>query len=87
MIITTAFRSYGSLWSGVGTAGLSGFAHHGMSTLSLDVATYTRDAIYVFTEVIIIEPIVALYMLSAIDVLTLSGEEKIIPDLWDGMDI
>ena len=32
------------------------------------------------------EPIVALYMLSAIDVLTLS-EEKITDDLWDGMDI
>ena len=33
------------------------------------------------------KPIVALHMLSAIDVLTLSQEEKIIPDLWDGMDI
>ena len=33
------------------------------------------------------EPIVALHMLSAIDVLTLSGEEKITPDLWDEMDI
>lgn len=32
------------------------------------------------------EPIVALYMLSTMDVLTLS-EEKITDDLWDGMDI
>ena len=32
------------------------------------------------------EPIVALYMLSTMDVLTLS-EEKITADLWDGMDI
>jgi hypothetical protein len=33
------------------------------------------------------EPIVALYMLSAIDVLTLSQEEQITDDLWNGMDI
>ena len=32
------------------------------------------------------EPIIALYMLSTMDVLTLS-EEKITDDLWDGMDI
>lgn len=32
------------------------------------------------------EPIVALCILSAMDVLTLS-EEKITDDLWDGMDI
>ena len=33
------------------------------------------------------EPIVALHMLYAIDVLTLSQEEQITYDLWDGMDI
>lgn len=33
------------------------------------------------------EPIVAVHMLSAIDVLTLSKEEQIVDDLWDGMDI
>jgi hypothetical protein len=32
------------------------------------------------------EPIIALYMLSAMDVLTLS-EEKNTDDLWSGMDI
>lgn len=32
------------------------------------------------------EPIIALYMHSAIDVLTFS-EEKITDDLWNGMDI
>lgn len=32
------------------------------------------------------EPIIALYMLSTMDVLTLS-EEKITDDLWNGMDI
>lgn len=33
------------------------------------------------------EPIVALHMLSAIDVLTFSQEEQITDDLWSGMDI
>lgn len=33
------------------------------------------------------EPIVALHMLSAIDVLMLSQEEQITDDLWDGKDI
>lgn len=33
------------------------------------------------------EPIIALYMLSTMDVLTFSQEEQITDDLWNGMDI
>ena len=33
------------------------------------------------------EPIIALYMLFDIDVLTFSQEEQITDDLWNGMDI